>query len=71
MALHPGLVRTNIFNNFSSSLCYKLLYYLCVNPIFYYFAKTLNQGAQTTLYCCLIEYDNLKGGKYYEVKFIN
>ena len=56
-SVHPGFVRTNIFNKGSkfSQQIYPFATYL--------FGKNCEQGAQTSIYCCL-EDDLVNGGFY-------
>ena len=61
---HPGFCNTNFMK------CYAVfpwLYYAIkiFYPIFYYISKTEEDGAQTQLYLCYINYEDLKNGKYY------
>ncbi|XP_023326875.1 retinol dehydrogenase 11 [Eurytemora carolleeae] len=70
-SLHPGVVRTEIFQNMESPPWYKKL-----PPILqtilgkmllvfsYIYGKTAKQGAQTSIYCCVE--NGLVNGEYYQ-----
>lgn len=64
VSLHPGVVKTELTRYVSGKWYMQLIAYL-VLPIFFFFGKSPVQGAQTTLYCALEDYEKLEGGKYY------
>ena len=64
VSVHPGTVRTESLRNYKQGLLKNALYYL-LYPIFWYTTKSPLQGAQTSLYCSLEDFDKLKGGAYY------
>jgi hypothetical protein len=62
-SLHPGIVRTELFRHLSDS-------YFCgvqniLNAVVSLFFKTVEEGAQTTLYCSLDEKLADETGLYY------
>ena len=61
-ALHPGTIHTEIARDVSLYL--KIAIYI-VYPIFWLITKTINSGAQTTLYLCY-EDKNFINGEYYK-----
>ena len=56
-AVHPGIVRTEIKRHMNLAL---LISWKIVRP----FTKTIQQGAQTTIYCT-VEPDIQSGGYYW------
>ena len=64
-AVHPGGVRTELANTFlGSNIIYRFIFSL-LTPVWWYFSKSVPEGAQTSLYCALVDFDKLEGGKYY------
>ncbi|EAR84432.1 oxidoreductase, short chain dehydrogenase/reductase family protein (macronuclear) [Tetrahymena thermophila SB210] len=63
VCLHPGSVRTNMFQNFSP--IFKCIYF-CLYPIIFLTTKSTSQGAQTAFYCIHEDYDKLNKAAYYE-----
>lgn len=62
--VNPGIVITHIWRNVYQSwkLC---IPYIFVYPFIWMVAKSAWHGAQTILYCSLVEWDKLEGGKFY------
>jgi len=58
-ALHPGLVRTELFRNFA---WYQKMF---ITPAIWLMSKDSWHGAQTTIYCAVDESIELETGKYY------
>ena len=63
VSLHPGVIPTNLFNEFNNIFVKSLLFLFY--PIFWFCAKPLQYGAQTTLHACYVDFDKLESGKYY------
>jgi len=61
-SLHPGVIMTEVFNNLTFKL--KLLFYLFY-PLIWYSSKTIQKGAQTTLYLCYEDFEKIQNGEYY------
>ena len=63
-ALHPGVVSTEITRNF------RLLQMWILQPILwfvsYFFFKTTNSGAQTSVYCAVAEELKEVSGQYFK-----
>ena len=63
-ALHPGIVGTDIFQNF------RILRMWILQPILwfvmYFFFKTTNGGAQTSVYCAVAEELRNTSGQYFK-----
>jgi len=63
-ALHPGVVRTEIIRNF------RLLQMWILRPVLwfvmYFFFKTPNGGAQTSVYCAVAEELKTVSGEYFK-----
>ena len=63
-ALHPGVVSTEIIRNF------RILQMWILQPIlwvvFYFFFKTTNGGAQTSVYCTVAEELKEVSGQYFK-----
>jgi hypothetical protein len=57
VSLHPGVVRTEIARNMKPVLKLLMAFF---SPIWFYFSKSIWYGAQTTLHCALIEFDQLE-----------
>jgi NAD(P)-dependent dehydrogenase (short-subunit alcohol dehydrogenase family) len=62
-AIHPGTVNSDLPQNYKTT-CAKVVFCI-IYPIFWYCAKTLWMGAQTTLHAVHVGYDNLKNGGFY------
>lgn len=60
LSLHPGVARTELSRSFS--LGWRILHYLA-SPLFWFFSKNQQQGAQTSLYAVMS--DHVKTGAYY------
>jgi len=65
VSLHPGCVKTEIYRKIIDIWIIKIAYIL-LTPVFWYFFKTPQQGAQTSLFCSLEGFENLQGGCFYE-----
>eukprot|EP00095_Tigriopus_kingsejongensis_P000778 maker-scaffold67_size430214-snap-gene-1.22 protein:Tk00778 transcript:maker-scaffold67_size430214-snap-gene-1.22-mRNA-1 annotation:"retinol dehydrogenase 12-like" len=59
VALHPGVVRTNIFQNVNS-----MVLAICINPFLWLYGKSSKQGAQTSIFCVVSE--DKMNGRYLE-----
>lgn len=59
-SLHPGVIKTEIARDYEEKWYFKM-----VLPIYSWFQKTPLEGAQTTLYCALEDFDKLESGGYY------
>lgn len=64
VSLHPGVVRSDIFRSYSKKL---LAVVYLLYPLFWFFTKNTEQGAQTTLYAAMSE-DVKSGGFYMDCK---
>ena len=64
---HPGVVASDFLTTTKESIGWCMLgaYYISY-PFFWYFSKSSEAGAQTTLYLCYEEEKNLRSGKYYK-----
>lgn len=60
-ALHPGLVKTDIFQDMSYNKSY--ISYWFVSPLSWLILKTPKRGAQVVIHCALSE--RIENGKYY------
>lgn len=60
-SLHPGVIFTDFFFNHK----YKYLMYI-INPFVWLFLKTNESGAQTSLYLCYEDFNNIASGGYYK-----
>jgi len=65
VSLHPGAVTTDLARYLAERWYWKIALNLIARPIFRIFGKNPLQGAQTTLYCALEDFDELKAGAYY------
>ena len=69
-ACHPGVVRTNIFENSKPKTCCGKFFFYFLVPIWYPLWMLISRpvwwGAQTQLYLCLAPKDELKSGEYYD-----
>ena len=63
-SLHPGAVITEISRDSLKVWYIKFFIYL-LWPILYYTFKNTIQGAQTTIFCAVQDFNLLKGGEYY------
>ena len=64
VCLHPGVIKSEIIRYYMSNMVKKAIVFLG-QWIYWYFSKNALQGAQTTLYCALEDYDKLVNGGYY------
>jgi len=64
VALHPGVVRTNIAHDIKN-LFLKLFYYLLIFPCSLILFKSSFMGAQTTLHLVYMDFDKIENGGYY------
>ena len=64
-AVHPGVVNTGITRYVVEKWYFKVLFSVIGHPVMHVTGKTPLQGAQTTLYCALEDYEKIKGGAYY------
>lgn len=63
--LHPGVVLTDFERGFESMKGYGVLKFLFY-PFRFIFFKDMVDGAQTTLHCSLIPWEDLESGAYYK-----
>ena len=63
VALHPGVVRTEITRYIRKGIIDFL--YMMVEPIYWIFSKSSKEGAQTSLYTIYESTDKLVNGAYY------
>ena|SRR3990167_17369 len=61
-SLHPGVIRSNFF---SRAGCFISTLTMIGYPIMWSFTKSVEQGAQTTLFCANAPYDKITSGEYY------
>ncbi|KAL4503219.1 hypothetical protein ABPG72_000825 [Tetrahymena utriculariae] len=67
VAIHPGVVDTEITRNLSSSIkIINIILNSFLRYMYTFFIKTPIEGAQSTLHTALANFNNLAGGKYYE-----
>jgi retinol dehydrogenase-12 len=64
VSVHPGVCRTNIIADIKKEI-WKQIIFNIFWPFWYYTTKSSLQGAQTTLYCSVIDHKKLRGGHYY------
>ncbi len=64
MAVHPGVVSTDLTRYMQEKWHYKLLMKTIGGPLIKVFGKTPIEGAQTSQYCALEEFDKLVPGGY-------
>jgi len=66
VTLHPGGVRTEIWEKFTKGSCCLNVLLWVMMPFAYYFFKSPESGAQTTLECTFLADDKLEAGAYYD-----
>jgi len=59
VSLHPGVIKTEMGREFNK------WYYKAAMKMLSVFQKSALEGAQTSLYCVLEDFDKLKAGRYY------
>jgi NAD(P)-dependent dehydrogenase (short-subunit alcohol dehydrogenase family) len=65
-ALHPGVVRTELSRYMGEALGRSfMIVYFFIYPLFLWFTKSVEQGAQTTLHCALSEEAGRVSGLYF------
>jgi len=64
VSVHPGVCRTNIIADIKRGILKQIIFNLFW-PFWYYTTKSSLQGAQTTIYCSIIDHQKLRGGHYY------
>lgn len=64
VCLHPGVIRTELTRYIINNPVKKALFAL-TTPAWWFITRNVAQGAQTTLYCALADYDKLTNGGYY------
>lgn len=69
-SLCPGGVKSDIFRVLDEySFCQKMCIYCCCGfcmcSVWNFAMKTIKEGAQTTLECCLVPYEKLESGAFY------
>jgi len=66
VSLHPGVISTDIIRNLQENKLFNFaITYLGGKRIYDFISKTPLEGAQTTIFCCLEDFEKLLGGKYY------
>lgn len=65
VSLHPGVVRTEANKYYLGKSKVAIVLSTILYPIFWYFTKSPIEGAQTTKFCSMEDYDKLVGGGYY------
>jgi len=66
VSLHPGAVKTEVTTPFlNSNFAAKLAWYTILAFPVWLIYKSVKQGAQTSLYCCLCPFEDLENGAYY------
>jgi len=65
-SLHPGTVRTEIWDKTLGSFSEKVAVNVLLMPLLFIFGKDSVHGAQTTIYCAIAPENELKGGEYYK-----
>jgi len=60
VSLHPGIIKTELNREFDEKWYYRAYF-----KVFSLFQKTPLEGAQTSLYCALEDFEKLKAGGYY------
>lgn len=64
VTLHPGVIRTELGRHRTKTLRLRIMkpfFY----PLWWYLTKDVNHGSQTTLYCTILDYEQLSNGGYY------
>ena len=64
ISVHPGMVRTDISRYFVNSLG-KKVFFAVTSPLQWLLMKSSSEGAQTSLFGCLADIEDLQGGNYY------
>jgi len=65
LVLNPGPTRTDGFRRVNDTMLLARVARIMFKPFILYFAKTSRQGAQTSLYCTMEDFDKLVDGGYY------
>ena len=64
-SLHPGVIRSGFIRNvITRNIILKFLI-VTLHPLWWFLTKNTQQGSQTSLYCSLIQHNELENGKYY------
>ena len=64
-AVHPGVVKTDITRHVVERWYFRLFFSVLGHSVMKITGKSTLQGAQTTLYCALEDFEKIKGGAYY------
>ena len=64
VSLYPGVVMTDIYRSLEGNLGFKVVKGL-FSPLIWLMTKNSYQGAQATLHCCLVPFEELENGEYY------
>jgi len=64
-AVHPGVVTTDLTRYMNEKWYINAVMTVIGNPFMKLFGKNPLQGAQTSLYCALEDFDKIEGGLYY------
>ena len=66
VSLHPGTIHTELNRHFDEKWFHKVFFRGILHPAMHVFGKTREQGAQTSVYCAVEDYDKLQAGGYYD-----
>jgi len=66
VSIHPGVVVTELTRYMTENAFLKYTMKYLGNHVMRFFGKTPLEGAQTSLYCALEDFDKLEGGAYYK-----
>lgn len=64
-SLHPGVIRSGFISNLTAKNVVLKILLVIFHIFWWFFTKNEQQGAQTTLYCALLQDSELENGKFY------